>query len=126
MTAKFNIEPTNGLLEKICSHIQKEERSFVVRRIALFATIFAICTLAFAPTLRMLEDDVTHSGFLNFFSLLFSDSLIVTSYWQSFVMSLLESVPTISLALFLAVVLGILESLKYLTHDIKTIIKAKA
>jgi hypothetical protein len=41
-------------------------------------------------------------------------------------MTLLETLPVLSLALFLAVLLTFLESIKHLTKDVKTIIRATA
>jgi hypothetical protein len=45
----------------------------------------------------------------------------MVAYWQQFLPSLLESLPVLNLMVFLAVILGFLESAKYLTKDIKFI-----
>jgi hypothetical protein len=52
---------------------------------------------------------------------MFSDFSSVAAYWQSFAMILLETLPAISLALFLAIILVFLQSIKSLTKDIKII-----
>ena len=115
----FYIEPPIGLLEKILSRIHKEERVLVLRRVILFSTTLIISLVAFFPTFNMLMAGFTQSGFLNFFSLVFSDSSTVMKYWQSFSMTLLEALPALSLALFLAVLLTFLQSIKSLTKYAK-------
>lgn len=110
-----------GLLEKILKRIHREERILFLKR-----TIFSSITLigsaaAFLPTFKMLASGFEQSGFLHFFSLIFSDFSAVMSYWQSFALILLETLPFISLTLFLAVLLILLQSIKSLTKDIKII-----
>ena len=117
----FNIEPPKGLLGKIIKRIHKEERLLVFRRVTIFSITLAISLLAFVPTFKILISDFSQSGFINFFSLIFSDFYAVTTYWKSFTMILLETLPTVSLALFLAVVLLLLQSVKSLTKNIKII-----
>lgn len=124
--AKFSIQPKSGLLEEVCSNIHKKERSFYVKRIILFSVILFVCAFVFVPTLKMLVTDIKASGFLYFVYLLFSDTSIIVSYWKSFVMALAESLPAISLAFFLFLVLGIMQSVKYLVRDINYVSKIKA
>ncbi|OGZ93266.1 MAG: hypothetical protein A2528_00535 [Candidatus Staskawiczbacteria bacterium RIFOXYD2_FULL_37_9] len=65
----------------------------------------------------MLLADFIQSGFINFFSLIFSDFTVVRTYWQSFAMILLETLPALSLVLFLGVLLILLQSIKSLTKN---------
>lgn len=115
----FYIEPPIGLLEKILSRIHKEERVLVLRRVIMFSTTLIISLIAFFPAFSMLMTGFSQSGFLSFFSLVFSDSSTVIKYWQSFAMTLLEALPALSLALFLAVLLTFLQSIKSLTKYAK-------
>lgn len=119
--ANFAVNPPSGLLEKILKRIHREERILVLRRVVLFSITLAGSILAFVPALKILLSDFSQSGFLNFFSLIFSDFPSVAAYWQSFAMILLETLPAVSLALFLAVLLTFLESVKVLTKNIKII-----
>jgi ABC-type spermidine/putrescine transport system permease subunit I len=118
---KSFIEPPQGLYEKIIMRIHHEERVLVFRRIMIFSTTLAISILAFIPSLKMLLSDFSHSGFLSFFSLAFSDSSAIMAYWQSFAMILLETLPALSLALVLAIILTFLQSAKSLAKNIKII-----
>lgn len=102
------------------NRIHREQRILVIkRRIAVFSIVLIGSIIAFFPVFNMLKSAFVESGFMQFLSLLFSDFEVVLSYWQSFALSLLESLPVLSLMAFLAVVLGFLESAKYLTKDIK-------
>jgi ABC-type spermidine/putrescine transport system permease subunit I len=126
MATYINIEPPIGLFEKIIKRLHREERILVLKRVALFSTTLIISTIGFFPSFNMLVSDFSQSGFLRFFSLMFSDFSTVTTYWQSFGMILLETLPAISLALFLAVLVTFLQSIKSLSRDVKTIIRATA
>jgi len=120
------MEPPIGLYEKIIKCIHREQRNLVLRRIALFSTTLIASMFGFFPASNMLLTDLNQSGFLHFLSLTFSDFSTVTTYWQSFTMILLESLPALSLAFFLAVLLTFLQSIKSLTRDVKTIINSHA
>lgn len=120
------IEPPKGLLENILKRIRKEERLLVLRRVIIFSITLTGSAFGFLPTFKMLLSDFSQSGFLRFFSLIFSDFSVVITYWQNFAIILLETLPAVSLALFLAVLLAFLQSIKSLTRDVKIIIKAAA
>lgn len=114
-------EPPIGLLEKILKRIHREERLLVLRRTIIFSTTLIASLIAFVPSLNILLSNSKNSGFFNFSSLAFSDFSVVAVHWQSFAMILLETLPAISLAIFLAVLLTFLQSVKSLTKNIKTI-----
>ena len=120
------MEPPIGLLEKILKRIHKEERILVVRRLVIFSTTLLFSVAGFIPATKMLLSDFSQSGFLRFFSLIFSDFPTVATYWQSFTMTLLQTLPALSLALFLAVLLTFLQSIKSLTKDVKTMFFSRA
>jgi len=120
-TNSFYAEPPKGLLEKILKRIHKEERLLVLRRIIVFSVMLTGSLIGFVPSLKMLLSDLGSSGFANFLSLIFSDFPSIATYWQSFIMILLETLPAVSLALFLAVVLLFLQSIKSLSKNIEII-----
>ena len=97
------INPPKGLLEKILKRIHKEERLLVLRRIIIFSVMLTGSLLAFVPVLKILLADFGQSGFSNFFYLIFSDFSSVATYWQSFAMILLETLPAASAALCWAI-----------------------
>ena len=120
-TSNSYIEPPLGLLEKILKRIHKEERFLVLRRTIIFSITLVLSLLGIVPSFGMLLSDFTKSGFFNFFFLMFSDFPTIATYWQSFTMILLETLPAVSLALFLVVFIVFLESLKYFIKNIKII-----
>lgn len=117
----MDIQPPSGLLEKILKRIHKEERFLVFRKNIMFSVTLAGSLAGIIPSFRMLLSDFSNSGFFNFFSLIFSDFSVVTTYWQSFTIILLETLPAMSLAIFLAVLLTFLQSFKFLMKNIKII-----
>ena len=121
MNKSFEREPPKGLLEKILKRIRREERFLVFRRTAIFSVMLIASLLGVVPSLKIVLTDFGQSGFINFFSLLFSDFHSVATYWQSFLMILLETLPAASLALFLFILLILLQSFKSLVKNIKII-----
>jgi len=117
-------EPAEGLFEKITQRIRKEQRLLIIkRRLALFSIGVVGSAAAFIPVFRMVQSGFTESGFTEFFSLIFSDLGPVTAHWQNFVLALLESLPVMSIAAFLGIIFIFIESLKFLTRDIKVVFK---
>jgi hypothetical protein len=121
MTKHSIPEPPQGLIDKILKRIQREERFLLIRHVAIFSTTLFGSALAFVPASKMLLTDLSRSGFFNFFSLIFSDFSSISVYWKNLALILLETLPAASLALFLAVLLVLLQSIKSLFKDIKII-----
>jgi hypothetical protein len=117
----MDIQPPKGLFEKILKRIHKEERLLVLRKVIIFSFILLRSLAGFAPSLKMLISDLDNSRFINFFSLIFSDFSTVATYWQNFAMILLETLPVLSLALFLSILLIFLQSTKSLLKNFKII-----
>ncbi len=122
----MRIELPEGILERIMARIKAEQRLLTVkRRLTIFSIGLFGSAAAFIPVFKMAQLEISNSGFLQFFSLLFSDFGTVAAYWQSFTMLLLESLPAMSLAIFLAVIFIFFESLRFLARDIKFILTPK-
>jgi hypothetical protein len=114
------IDLPEGILNRIMARFKAEQRLLTVkRRLVIFSIGFIGSAVAFVPVFKMVQLEISSSGFLQFFSLLFSDFGTVASYWQNFAMSLLETLPAFSLAVFLTVIFVLLESSKFLARDIK-------
>ena len=116
-------QPSPDLLKNIILRIHKEERILVVKSLALFSATLIFSVAAFFPTFKLLYSQLETSGFLQFFSLFFSDFSTVATYWKSFAMIILETIPALSIALLLALLLTFLQSVKSITRDIRIIIK---
>ena len=115
------LEPTDDLLGKVLSRLDKERFIVIRRRIALLSGFLVVLVLALVPAFKMVWDGINASGFTQFLSLLFSDSGVVMAYWQSFGLTLLESLPVISIVVFLAIVVSFLGSARLLSKNLKII-----
>jgi hypothetical protein len=115
------IKLPEDLLQKTLRRVHKEQRILVFKKITILSLLLSVSLAGLIPAFNALSYDFSQSGFINFLSLTFSDFSVVLSHWQSFAMILLESLPVISLALFLAVLLVFLQSIKSLTKNIKII-----
>ena len=119
-------EPSKELFFKVIGRIKRERRMIAVRRrLVLFSSAFAISTSFIIPVFNATKNGLTTSGFLEFSSLIFSDTRLIIANWQSFMFSLLESVPVMSLITLLILLLIFFKSLKEITEDVKFISSQK-
>jgi len=118
-------QPPAGLLTRIIRVIKKRERRSLRLRVIFLSVLLLASAASFLPSFQMVKSGLTESGFLKFFSLIFSDASIVMAHWKNFILSLLETLPVASLILFLFIALIFLESLKLLIRNIKNISGSK-
>lgn len=119
---KIILEPPSDLFEKIIKRIHRERRAVIMRKVVIFSGLLAGSIITLIPSIKMLLTDFNESGFIYFFPLLFSDFSTVLTYWQNFILIVLETLPVISLATSLFILLVFLQSLKLLTKNIKIIL----
>jgi len=120
LTSDELIEFPDELFDKIIIKIQKEKKvKKIKRKMYFWSVIFALSLGAFAPTIIFIKNSLAHTGFVQYVSLLFSDTAIILSYWKSFGLSLLGSLPLTGLILFSLILTVFMESLKILTKNIK-------
>ena len=114
-------EPRPGLFGVIQKRIVREEKQRAWQRVILFSFGILGSLVTIVPVFRSLQASVAESGFMDFFSLAFSDAGMVATYWQNFLLTLLESLPAIGIAAFLATIFTFFGSLRFLTRDVKTL-----
>jgi hypothetical protein len=111
------------LLANVMDQIHRQRQVAKTRnRLIVFSLGLVGSVAAFIPMIKSLIVGLNNSGFFQFFSLLFTDSKTVLAYWDNFLLTLLESLPILSLIAVLAIVLIFLESLKNFFHDLKIIL----
>ncbi|MFA5012959.1 MAG: hypothetical protein WC520_00125 [Candidatus Paceibacterota bacterium] len=117
-----NIEPPAYLLDKVIARIDREERLLALKR-RVFAFFVAIAGLipALVYAFGSARSMFVESGFSEYSSLIFSDTSVVLSYWQSFFLTLLETFPIMETAIFLGAIFILLQLLKLTAKDIKII-----
>ncbi|MDD5043163.1 MAG: hypothetical protein PHD51_00640 [Patescibacteria group bacterium] len=119
-------EPPAGLFQRTLLRLEEERKlAAVKRRLALFSVGLLGSIVALVPVFKMVYAGFAESGFIKFLSLIISDTGIVAAYWQNFALSLLETLPAMSLILLLAVVLVFLELLKLSVKNLKFIFVLK-
>jgi len=93
-------QPSADLYDRIIKRINYEQRLTSIKKKLFwrFAGLIASLTILI-PLGYKLSIELNQSGFLQSFSLIFSDFQIVTSDLGDFFLSLLESLPAVSLTL---------------------------
>jgi uncharacterized membrane protein len=116
------VRPSDELFERIILRIGKEERMIVAKmRIVFFSFLLIVSSFGFAYSFIATQNALVNSGFIQFFSLIFSDFSIVATYWQNFLLTLLESLPVIAVVISLVMFSLVLGFLTFLMKDIQFI-----
>ncbi len=113
-------EAPEGLVEKAMSRIHKERQQKARRRFFVFAASLVMSLVAMVPVFALAKASFVESGFVRFFSLLFSDFQVVAGDWRNFGAILLETLPVASTVYLFAVLFWFLGSTKSLIKNIKT------
>lgn len=121
LLAQFgSLEPREELFDLVIARIQKERTLLKAKRwIFVYSVCFVASLLALLPSFSWFKAGMANSEFVEFSSLLFSDFSSVMNYWQSFALTLIETVPFLSAIAFLSVVWVMLETLKLLSRNLK-------
>lgn len=120
--AKDNTNPSPQLYLRIMKALRHQERILAGKKIILFSIMFASSSAGLISAGKMLYSQLQTSGFISFSSLIFSDFDVVAAYWQNLLMAILEAMPTMSIALCLAILLIALQSARFLSKNIKTLL----
>jgi hypothetical protein len=115
---KAKYEPTPDLAFSIFNKIVIHDKSMAKFKlwIGTFTGIASLITLI--PVFQVLLDNLTHSGFYDYFSLIFSDGGLMFSYWKEFTLSLAESLPMMSIIFTLSLIFIFLMSFRYVMKQI--------
>ncbi|MFA6534294.1 MAG: hypothetical protein WCT37_03935 [Patescibacteria group bacterium] len=114
-------EPSAGLENRIINRLHQEQRLVgVKRRLVAFFLVAVSSLVALLPLGQLVKTSLIESDFIQFASLLISDFGVILASWQSFSLTLLETLPIINLLAVLAVILLLLESLKFLARELKS------
>ena len=105
------------LLKKIVKQIYKEQHMRARRHIAFvytgLASLISILSMAF----YWMQASFINSGCMQLLSLIFSDFRIVAADWQDFSIAVLESLPILTIAIFLGIMFAVLQLLAYMAKD---------
>ncbi len=114
-------EPSSALYNRIIARIEREERKTgAYARIVFFGVAALVSVAAFVPAAQELYAEFSQSGFIQFLSLLFSDTGVIALYWQDFLMSLAETLPVFGIMGVAASMFVMLLSTRYLVNDVRS------
>lgn len=104
-----------GLLERVLFRIEAEKRKQIAQRRLLLSGLFFTGSLtALIPIFGIFWDNLLSSGFGQIISLLFLDMGSVIANWQDWGLGILESLPAVSIAGLLSVLLALLIAAKFI------------
>lgn len=95
--------PATGLSAKILLSIEREKQRIARIRLSVFSLLSLGSSFALVFIMPYAQEGFSHSGFTDYFSLLFSDTGTVLTFWKEFALSIVESLPFLeitALALF--------------------------
>jgi predicted nucleic acid-binding Zn ribbon protein len=115
----IQIEPRPHLCEDICRVIVLREKRSRMIRFSGYSIITITSLAAIVPATLSLFHQFGQSGFTQYASLVISDSGILAGYWKQFAVTLVESIPGVSLAVVLVVLLVLVWSARSAIRQIK-------
>lgn len=95
------IEPKDSLKVSIIKKIKREElKKYILKTgLGIFISLSSIISTVFL--LVNIIKDYYKSGLSEYISLMFSDGSLLVSYWQSYIMSVVEALPIFTITLIL-------------------------
>jgi len=115
-----NREPSELLLSKIMDRVALEkQRQLSRRKLFIFSSSFCLSLILIIPVLQSFISQAVYSGFSEYLHLAFYDFSIISSYGQEWTLSMLESLPALSLAGLLLISVSLLISLKNILANVK-------
>lgn len=108
--------PSAGLSDRVIASIKADRKWRQIHlRVYAYLAIFVFSSIALIPSVLLVRNNLSGTGFTQYFSLLFTDFSVIMGYWQNYSLTLLESLPTFSLSVFLGLIVLILLSFRKLT-----------
>jgi hypothetical protein len=111
-------EPESDLKQIVWSTIVAREKRTTRFKLWSFGLLGFISLAGLIPAFKMLLTDMAHSGFYEYFSLIFSDTGSIFSYWKELTLSITESLPVVSIIFTLSLLFICFLSLRYLMKQI--------
>jgi hypothetical protein len=115
------IEPRENLRDVVLLRINLEKRREAKIRLALTSATSLLSLIALVPVIQYFITEFSQSGFYQYLSILFSDGSSILLYWKELGLSLLESLPTLSITAVLVLVFILFATSKFIIQDSKVI-----
>jgi len=115
---EIKYEPDANLAENVWRTIVLRNKRMAQFKLWSFAATGIVSLAGLVPAFKILSNDLAQSGFYEYFSLIFSDSRLIISYWKELVFSLAESLPTVSIIFTLSLIFVFFLSFRYAMKQI--------
>ena len=110
MAQEYDFEPPERLYGNILIRIEREKVRAARIRFAVLGTTALASIFVLIPAYQYAASEFAQSGFLQYFSVAFSDSGIVFIYWKEFALTLAESAPVFGATILLSAIFALLGS----------------
>ena len=115
---KARYEPEPDLEQAVWSTIIARDKRTTRFKLWTYGFVGFASFAGLIPAFKILFTDLAHSGFYEYFSLIFSDTGSILSYWKELIFSLTESLPVVSIIFTLSLLFICFLSLRYLMKQI--------
>lgn len=115
--------PECRLSDDVCRAILAK-RSKINRRNTFGYVLLGVLSLS--GSVFSIKDLITESsrlGFYKYLSLIFSDSSVIATYWKEYILTLIDSLPVMSLVFSFALLFALFISLRKITSGLKNGLK---
>ncbi|MCX6751406.1 MAG: hypothetical protein NT161_01410 [Candidatus Nomurabacteria bacterium] len=114
--AKYQENP--DLAENIWHSITIRDKHISRIKLWVYSLVGFASLMGLIPAWKILSTDLAQSGFYEYFSLAFSNGSSFFSYWKEMTLSIVESLPVMSIILSLSLVFVFFLSLRFATKQI--------
>ena len=111
-------EPESDLKQAVWSMIVAREKRATQFKLWAYGFVGTASFAGLIPAFKILFTDLAHSGFYEYFSLIFSDTGSIFSYWKELTFSITESLPVVSIIFTLSLLFVCFLSARYLIKQI--------
>jgi hypothetical protein len=114
------VEPNINLKSSIMKTIEKAEMKKTIYKMVSGSVLSLVSIFAVVFYTINIFNDAQTSGLSEYLSLIVSDSALVMSYWQTYIMSIVESLPIVPITIVVASVWIFVWSMNSLVKVLKS------
>lgn len=112
-------DPPASLSLRIAAAIARARRRRAMTRALLESLCSMVSAAALAEAVRYAVNEAYLSGFLDYAHFLATDTRVAAAAWQQFALSLIESLPAISLIFFFAALFALVWSASHALYNVR-------
>lgn len=121
-----SLEMPDQLFDRVIAHLdyQRNLKQFK-KRFGFGLTVLILLAFVSIFAWTNLYADLLRSGFGTYVSLMFTDSALVLGFWQSYLLTLLESMPMVSFIIMISLSLGLIIAMRNTIISVKEIYRLR-